>query len=406
MAKRKVLFIGDAACDSGFARGTHNYLEALLPTWDVVVLGLNYRGDQHPYPYHIYPAWSGGDLFGIRHIHHVMGIEKPDLVIIQNDPWNIPAYMKQFDRLKHRPVMMGVIAVDGLNCRGWALKGLDHVVFWTEFARREAVKGGWDGSSSVVPLGVDLKTYYPSEDKVAARQALGLPDFTHNGWIVLNVNRNQPRKRLDLSLRYFAEWYHSRAAHQNSYLYLHVAPTGDMGYDCDQLSAYYGLQGHVILAQPEVYHGSTEKELATTYHAANVVLSTTQGEGWGLTTLEAMACGIPTIVPDWAALGEWAKGAARLVECTQTSVNPNGVNVIGGVPGGNETVAELHKLFNDEELYNTTRGNGIRLAARPEFRWEHIGARFAEEVEIAYGRAIDRRSRDAGEAPPTEGEVS
>jgi D-inositol-3-phosphate glycosyltransferase len=100
-------------------------------------------------------------------------------------------------------------------------------------------------------------------------------------------------------------------------LYLHVCPTGDVGYGIDQLAKYYNLKGRVILAQPGVYHGSTDDEMALTYRAANVGISTTQGEGWGLTTMEGMACGLPQIVPDWSALGEWAAPAAYLVPCSR-----------------------------------------------------------------------------------------
>jgi hypothetical protein len=69
-------------------------------------------------------------------------------------------------------------------------------------------------------------------------------------------------------------------------LYLHVCPTGDVGYAIDQLAKYYNLKGRVILVQPGVYHGSSEDEMVLTYRAATVGISTTQGEGWGLTTME------------------------------------------------------------------------------------------------------------------------
>jgi hypothetical protein len=42
--------------------------------------------------------------------------------------------------LKKRPFLVGAIAVDGKNCRGADLNGLDHVIFWTKFAEDEARK--------------------------------------------------------------------------------------------------------------------------------------------------------------------------------------------------------------------------------------------------------------------------
>lgn len=382
----KVLWIGDAACDSGFAKCTHNTLDGFLRAgWEVAVLGLNYRGDPSPYQrlYNMYPAHTGGDMFGVRRTVEIIGREKPDVVVIQNDPWNIPAYVKQIERLKERPSLVGAIAVDGKNCRGLDLNGLDHVIFWTRFAQNEAVNGGYTKDSSIIPLGVDLNVYSPG-DRRAARQALGLfeaiPAMTDESVIFLNVNRNQPRKRLDLTIEAFAEYYH--VSNTDAYLYLHVCPTGDFGYGIDHLAKYYGLKGRVILADPGVYHGSTEEEMVQTYRAANVGLTTTQGEGWGLTTMEGMACGIPQIVPDWSALGEWAKDAAYLVPCSSHTVTPNGVNVIGAVPSVDEVVEAMREVLMPD-TYERARNRGLELVAQPRFRWANIADAFVEAVAEA-----------------------
>lgn len=385
---RRLLWIGDAACDSGFARATHYTLETLRQTWEVKVLGLNYRGDPHPYPYEIYPAYvPGGDLFGVKRVVEVVSKTEPDVVVIQNDPWNIPRYIEKFSQLKVKPTLIGAIAVDGKNCRGRDLNGLDHVVFWTDFALREATEGGLVKPAGVVPLGVDLDIYKPG-DRTAARTALQLPDFLKNGFIFLNVNRNQPRKRLDLTMRFFANFMHNGGV-EDAYLFLHVCPTGDVGYDCVQLTKYYGLNKHVILSEPGVYQGATEQELVDTYRACNTVISTTQGEGWGLTTMEAMACGIPCIVPDWAALGEWASPGACMVSCTSTSMTPNRINVIGGVPDEAQMVAAMTQMYNSASLRNEYASKGLLLAGDQRYNWSNIGAKFLLEVETAYAATKD-----------------
>src|SRR4030042_4693883 len=108
-----------------------------------------------------------------------------------------------------------------------------------------------------------------------------------------------------------------------------------MGYDVRQLMRYYGFtkeDKRLILAEPHIGHGVEEEMLPSVYSSFDVQLTTTQGEGWGLTTMEGMACGVPQIVPDWSALGEWAREAALLVPCSTHAVTPNGVNVVGGAP--------------------------------------------------------------------------
>lgn len=383
---KKLLWIGDAACDSGFARATHYTLEALRQKYEITVLGLNYRGDPHDYPYKIYPAWAGGDMFGVGRIKDMLTKVRPAVVVIQNDPWNIPVYTKAIEQVKEvpRPTLIGAIAIDGKNQRGWALNDLDHCIFWTKFAQYEAVKGGYTKTSSIVPLGVDLGIYQPG-DRHEALEWIGLPAEVEKGFIVGNVNRNQPRKRLDLTVRYFAEWIHSKGI-DDAYLYLHVAPTGDMGYDLDQLAAYYGLHGKLIMADPGVFHGSSEETMAKTYRCFDVQVNTGVGEGWGLTAMEGMACGVPQILGDWSAFSEWAKTSARMVPCDPVC-SLNKVNIIGGEIRGADFIQALDDLYRDQPKRDYYRAQGLRLVNRPDFRWENIAATFTNEVNAAVDKA-------------------
>jgi D-inositol-3-phosphate glycosyltransferase len=375
--KRKLLWIGDAGCQSGFARCTHEMLEVLRKYWDVFVLGINYRGDPHPYPYQIYPCYTGGDAFGVKRLPQLLQYVRPDVVVLQNDVWNIPSYMKF---LKGVPTVAS-LPVDGKNCVGAALSGLKLAIFWTEFGLREARQGGYLGPATVVPLGVDLKIYQP-QDKKLSRNIAGLPTKLVDAFIVGNVNRNQPRKRLDLSIQYFSEWVKSRNI-SNAYLYLHVAPTGDTGINCSQLAAYYGVQNRLILSETDAFQGIPEAQMVTVYNCFDVQINTGQGEGWGLCTMEGMACGIPQIVPDWAALGEWCGEAALQVECTSTAVTFDNINAIGGVPDRKNFIDNLDLLYRDERWRSALIERGLELVRQPQYRWEVIGERFAEELDKA-----------------------
>jgi glycosyltransferase involved in cell wall biosynthesis len=385
---KRLLWIGDAVCETGFAKCTHETLEGLRQKYEVSVLGLNYRGDPHPYPYGIYPAWAGGDMFGVGRIKDVMRRVKPHVVVIQNDPWNIPVYLQAIENLDikdaPRPVLVGAIAVDGGNCRGWALNGLDHVIFWTKYAEFEAIKGGLVKPSTVIPLGVDLDVFSPGDRLQALREVVQLSerDVPDGTFIVGNVNRNQPRKRLDLTIRYFAEWIKEYDV-RDAMLFLHVAPTGDLGYDCDQLMGYYGLQGKTILAEPPVFRGVPEEYVVATLRCFSVQVNTGVGEGWGLPTMEGMACGIPQIAGRWSALGEWAKDAAYLVGC-EPVCSLNKINTIGGEVRRQEFIEALDAMYRDESLREMCRTRGLELVNRDEYRWSNIAERFTREVDTAF----------------------
>lgn len=379
MTPRKLLWIGDAAVATGFARCTHETLKGFLAAgWEPHVLGLNYLGDPHDFPYPIYPCWPGRDMFGLGRTAELVSKIKPDLVVVQNDPWNVPEYVK---RIGNVPVMAS-IPVDGKNCRGAQLNGLAHAVFWTDFGLKEARKGGYAGEASVIPLGVDLEVFKPMP-KQEARRLCGLPVRLKDAFIVGNVNRNQPRKRLDLTIEYFAQWVHQHKI-TDAYLFLHVAPTGEQGYDVSQLMQYYGLANRLILAEPPIGTGASEHLVTATYCSFDVQVSTTQGEGWGLTTMEGMACGVPQIVPEWSALAEWATPSIA-IPCTSRAVTPNMVNIVGGVPDRELFVQALHRLYTEHWTRQSMRDAGLVLVQRDEYRWMAIADRFVAAAETALG---------------------
>jgi glycosyltransferase involved in cell wall biosynthesis len=356
---------------------THGVCDTLHKTWDVHVIGLNYRGFPHQYPYAMYPAWAGGDGFGNKLIRELLPKIGPDVAFILNDPWNIPTYMKFIGDV---PVMAS-LAVDGKNCRGRGLNGLKLAVFWTAFGMQEAFKGGYKGAAAVIPLGVDTAIFKPM-DQATARHQYGLRGRAAEAFIVGNVNRNQPRKRLDLQIQYFAEWIKSRSV-EDAYLMLHVAPTGDAGFDCEQLASYYGVANRLIIVTPETHSSVPEEGMALTYNCFDVLMNTSQNEGWHLPTLEAMASRVPTIVSDWAATSEWPEDAALKVPCTTTAVTPNNINVIGGVPDRDGCIAALDKMYRDKAYRQEIAERGYQLSQRPEFRWENIGEAYAEAIDEA-----------------------
>lgn len=381
---RKLLWIGDAIVSTGFARATHHTLEVLRKTWDVSVLGINYLGDPHSWPYPIYPAWPGGDVFGLKRVKELVDKIQPDLVVVQNDPWNVREYFKL---VEGKAPVVATMPVDGKNCRGSELNGIALSIFWTQFGLNEARYGGYQGPAAVIPLGVDTELYKPM-DRLEARNTIGLPGL-EDVWIVGNVNRNQPRKRLDLTIRAFCEWvkdYH----HDDAYLFLHVSPTGDRGYDVKQVMKYYGFsteKKRLILVEPNIGIGLDEKAMPAVYSCFNVQVSTTQGEGWGLTTMEGMACGIPQIVPDWAALGEWCEDAVVKIPCSSTIMTPDMINAMGGVVNNEKFVEALENVKKSKSLRDVLTRRGLDLVNRPEFRWESIGQKFADALEDPYAES-------------------
>ena len=384
----RIIWVGDAVVSTGFSLCTHNVCDVLHEMGhEVIVIGINHFGSPHDYPYKIYPAvdpFDGGrDAFGVGRLALLTQRLNPDVICILQDPWNIDGYLKELAALKKDcpevtiPPVVAWCAVDSLNQRGDQLNGLSRLIVWTDFAAKELKKGGYKSDIDVVNLGVDLERFSP-RDKEESRKIAGISNISVDSFVVGVVGRNQPRKRLDLTLSYFSAWIKSCGV-DNAYLYLHVAPTGEQGCNIHSLVRYYGLGGKVVLSQPHIGHGIVGDEMAYIYSAFDVYMSTSQGEGWGLPCMEAMACGVPCIVPDWSALGDWPREAVVKVPCTSTALTAplnSYPYTIGGVPDETEFVRALHNLYTSAAHRDVYRRRGPSLVAQERFRWPNIGGRF------------------------------
>lgn len=381
--KPLVLWVGDAVVSTGFSCITKNVCTRLKEQFEFHILGISYNGDPagklEPWNnFDIYPAFVGKDAMGLGRIRELREKLLPDLIVLLNDPWNVPEYLRRIDATP----TIATTAVDGKNCQGRALTGLAHTIFWTKFGLEEARLGGYIGPASVVPLGVDTNVFCPG-DRVEARNFLGMPEECLDGFVVLNVNRNQQRKRMDLTLSFFAEWIYTRKI-KDAYLYLHVAPTPDDAYDLPHLVAYFdrewpGVKGSKVLrAKPSLGLGVSEEELVQTYRAADLFINTGQGEGFGLTTLEAMACGIACAVPRWSGLGEWAT-EALYVPCSEISVTPKAsINAVGALPDRVAFLDALDFMYSQSTKRAVYARKGLELARKPKFDWDNIAAEYSD----------------------------
>jgi len=379
--KYKLLVISDAVAHTGFAQVAHSILHELYKEWDVSILGINYMGDPHPHPYAIYPASLGGDVYGFNRLPSLLDGLQPDVVFAINDPWILKDYAtiiaeKKIPFVAYTPVDSPNIKKEFTK----PLNSLHTVIGYTQFAVDELLKGGLETRTRVIPHGTDLSVFKPIA-KSEAREKLGL---SQDWFIVGNLNRNQPRKRLDLTIEYFSEWWHSIGKPEHVRLYWHGA-LQDLGWDMLQLTQYYDVDSQFIITSPKITaaQGVPKDVLPYIYNSFDVQLSTTLGEGWGLSQSEAAACRVPQIVPKWSALAEWMEGAAEFVECTSICVNTGGVNTIGGVADKHQTIAALNKMYTDERYRKIMAQKAYSLVSQPKFRWENIAKQFADTFREA-----------------------
>lgn len=412
----RVLFVGDAVVSTGFALCTHAVCDELHARGhEVIVLGINHGGDpDHGYPYPIYPPVShlerARDGFGVARLPRFTDRFDPDFVVLLNDTWNVGAYLDCLDAAysgtdKSVPPVVAWVAVDSLNQRHAPdLNRIRAVVPWTEFAKMELVRGGMTNPNvHIIPLGVDHSVYRPA-DRTESRARIGLDQFGPDAFILGSIGRNQLRKQLLLTIEYFAEWIHSKRV-TNAYLYLHCAPTGENAADINSLVDFYGIADHVAVARAHTPGaGASHDFMRAMYNSLDVYVSTSQAEGWGLPTLEAMACGVPCVVPDFAAFGPhgWVGDAAvRVPSPHHVLTAPFGTSLytIGAIPDKRSFIDELHAMYSSSDHRNTYILRGLRKAG--EFSWIATGEAFANLLESMMPQTTD----DVGVVADVEGDL-
>lgn len=364
----KVLWLGDAGCHTGFARVTHSIGERLVEDYghDVHVLAYNHRGDSWPSlkdpdrqtPLKLYRpnAVESLDVFGLsRHIELLAKVE-PDVVVMLHDA-NILLYQLFENRwdtdkilVKYRPIIT-YIPVDGYNRPPkWdSLSKVTNVVAMSRFGQ-DSMPG-----SKLVYHGVDIDKFKPVsraapltvssgavlKSKADCKEAFGYP---RDCFLIVRADKNSGRKDFAATIK--AVWPVMKA-HKDVRVHLHT--TGGRNQDDalvinDMLSREPEL--HERFSLPDLHNsfvGWPEEDLVALYNAADLFVTTSRGEGFGLTIAEAMACGTPVVAQNVSAIPEVVGRGGVLVEpLTQITV-PNGSDLwVPHVPAFVDAIERLY----------------------------------------------------------------
>ncbi|WP_406832174.1 glycosyltransferase family 1 protein [Pedococcus sp. KACC 23699] len=157
----------------------------------------------------------------------------------------------------------------------------------------------------LIPEAVDHELFRPGDEAVARHRLA--ERYGVDRPFVLFVSSLWPYKNCDGLLRAFAVAKPDLAGHQ---LVL-VGPGRDTAY----IARLHALAEELGVAGDVVWVGGVPlEETVHFYRAADVFVYPSHNETFGLTILEAMACGCPVVTSDRSAMPETAGGAAFLAD--------------------------------------------------------------------------------------------
>lgn len=177
------------------------------------------------------------------------------------------------------------------------------------------------------PVAVDRPGHWrgePVTTKAGAKEALGWAGRT----VLLRTDRFMPRKNFAALFRTMAPVL---AAHPEVLLVLHCATIDEGGLLDELLSRLPGAvetspaqwtHPQVVLTRAhDTWRGLSDADLNVMYNAADLYVSPTMAEGFGLCLVEAIAAGIPVVTTDYAAGPEVCGPGAVAVPITGTITN-------------------------------------------------------------------------------------
>jgi FkbM family methyltransferase len=303
----KILWASNAChVASGYGIQTNHVIEGLQQFGHEIALAPNYGiagGALDMGGMRVYPPWRdkvGKDVLA-AHAKHFGA----DLLISLYDLWPFDSHFAS--RLPCRwaawfpqdsdPPVADVVA---------RAREADYPIAMSKFGVESMRKAGVD--CHYIPHGCAVDVYKPM-DKAACRKELSLPE---DKFIVLMVAANQSypsRKAFPECLMAFKA-FHDK--HPDSLLHLYTtckpryfSGDGITGIELDILIHALGLDDCVTFANEYgIILGLPDTEMAKIYNSADVLLSTSMGEGFGVPIIEAQACGLPVVTTAFSAMTE------------------------------------------------------------------------------------------------------
>lgn len=403
--QQRVLVWSDSILSTtGFGVVSKYIVQALYSTghYKIDQLAINYYSgiyDRSRVPINIVPARLDDpkDPYGQKMLLDLLQKETYDILFIINDTFVTEKVVQYLKKIKHNQQThkgkdLKIVYYYPVDCRllpqyTGLIQLADRSVAYTEFARQSSIDVGVV-PTDVIYHGTDVDIFKPFTTEVTRnfrKQIFGIED---DKFLILNVNRNSIRKNIAQTLLAFTEF---KKKVPNSLLYLHCKPVdgtaNGLFVDLNVAIAELGLKMGEDIIFPRGYdvaNGFPVQFMNQLYNCGNMFLSTDLGEGWGLTRTEAMASGLPIVLPD-NTVGPEMMGADQergyLYPCKEMAyVDGSGYRKIGRLE---DIVNKMLECYQDCKDHNPVLEQRLIKARKftEEHSWYKVGLRWIKVFE-------------------------
>ncbi len=313
-------------------------------------------------------AWLVSILAPIFMLKMAFKIDKNhDVINAHNPPSNLAVYFyKKFFNKKAKAVWMlneptswkssPKIAQKGLNKFVFKIigklynyldeisaKNFDEIVV-LDFKNKEKIKNIYNKEARVVRTGLDYKKVDPETfNELMEKYQL------KNKKLILTVNRLEKQKRVEDFIMSIELLIKKNISLKNKVLGI-IVGKGSEEFFLKDLVKKLNLSNEILFIG-----STTDKELTAWYKLCDVFVFTPINQTWGLTPLEAMSFGKPSVISDGAGVIEVLKNKENTM--IVPTMNPK------------MTTNALEKLMFDETFYKNISKNGEKYV-KDNLSWE------------------------------------
>ncbi|MEI6757649.1 MAG: glycosyltransferase [Chlorobium sp.] len=383
--KTRLLVVGHGAAATGFSRVLHGIITHLPLDYEVRHLAVNHRQERVAAPWPIWGNPRRGDMHGVERLVELLEHWRPHLILIMGDIWFCTAHAQRLNMVWPRPLVVAYCPVDGEILAPemvLPLRLFQRVVAYNHFGLAEMARaarraGGELRNLAIIPHGRDAcfapinQVRHDLLARSEAKATLWGPELAGpDSFVVLNANKHQPRKRLDLTLEGFGLF--AREKPDGVRLYLHTWLDKE-GPHLKEIAQRLGLERRLIFT-PGAQQGHPTQDdawLNRLYNACDVGVNTSGGEGWGLVSFEHAATGAPQIVPDHSSCGELWTGGGVLLKARESFDHP-GLKLRWRFIHPPDLAEALEKLYQDCDYRRQMAYRALEWAQRPELDWSNV----------------------------------
>lgn len=333
--------------------------------------------------------------FGTKSLRTFISINQPDIVMIYNDPNVVEKYIQNlllFENRKFKIVVYLDQIYDYQNQRimNFICDNSDHVFCFTDYWLDNLKFFNQKDNKSVMKHGLSNDTFWILNNSLC-KTTLG---FKSDDFIFLNLNRNQTRKRLELTINGFVLFL-KELRPSNAYLYLGNI-RDDKGVDVEEAYKYElrkaGLDQSflkylIIVPKDKVL---TDQEVNILYNASDVGVNTCEAEGFGLCSYEHAMLGKPQIVSDLGGLKDFFNETNSLTCKPVARVYSNN----GGDLSGDSVIVNVEdvknnmiKYYTDKDLYQKHSFEVLKI--RERYNWKNEVKHLADTL-----RNLDNKKKE------------